>query len=261
MSGPISENDLHAYIDGALPEARRVEVESYLERNPELAERFARFRTQRDTLRSALAPIAASPVPPQHNLTHLILSRRQPAWSSWSGSRALIAACLLLFVGGGGGWILRGLDPGPRAGIGALAQEASYAYAVFGLDRRRPVEMAASDSTALVSWVETRLLRPISVPNLAEAGYEFMGGRIIATPNGPAGLLMYHDARGRRIAILMRPMARDRNAPMVEHREGDVVGYAWADKGMGYSLVAGSEAAPLLHPIADEARRQLQSSA
>jgi anti-sigma factor RsiW len=256
MSRPISEDDLHAYIDGALSVVRRAEVEAYLERNPEVAARYTGFGTQRDALRSILGPIAAEPVPPQLNLAHLVASRRRSNWSSW---RAAAAACLLLAVGGAGGWMLRGMDADQRAGIDALAQEASYAYAVFGPDRGRPVEIAAADSAALVRWVEKRLSRPISVPDLSSAGFQFMGGRVVATQNGPAGLLMYDDAKGGRIAILMRPMTQDENAPMAAHREGAVAGYAWADNGMGYSLVGGRNAASSLHPVADEARRQLRS--
>jgi anti-sigma factor RsiW len=53
-------------------------------------------------------------------------------------------------------------------------------------------------------------------------------------------------------------MAHDQNAPMARHRKGDAVSFAWADNGMGYSLVGGPEAAMKLHPIADEARRQFR---
>lgn len=256
MSRPISEDDLHAYVDGALSDARRVEVEAYLERNPEVAERYARFGAQRNALRAALGPIAAEPVPLNLNLAHLVASRRRSSRSGW---RAAAAACLLLLAGGGSGWMLRGMGMDHPVGINALAQEASYAYAVFSPDRGRPVEIAAADSDALVRWVEKRLSRPVSLPDLSGSGYQFMGGRVVATQNGPAGLLMYDDAKGTRIAILMRPMRRDQNAPMAEHREGDVVGYAWADNGMGYSLVGGLDAADFLHPIANEARRQIQA--
>lgn len=256
MSRPISEDDLHAYIDGALSAARRAEVDVYLERNPEVAERYARFGSQRDALRSIFHPIAEEPVPPQLTLAHLVAARGQSHWSTW---RAVAAACLLLLAGGAGGWMLRGTGDDQRVGISALAREASDAYAVFGPDRGRPVEIAAADSAALVRWVENRLSRPISVPDLSTAGYRFMGGRVVPTRNGPAGLLMYDDATGGRIAILMRPMTQDQTAPMAEHREGDVIGYAWADNGMGYSLVGGPDAASLLHPVADEARRQFRS--
>ena len=32
---PVSETDLHAYVDSALPEARRVEIEDYLNGQPD----------------------------------------------------------------------------------------------------------------------------------------------------------------------------------------------------------------------------------
>lgn len=257
MSRPISEDDLHGFVDGALSDGRRADVEAYLEENPEVADRFARFGTHRAALQAALGPIADEPVPPALNLRHLIVSRRHSSWTGW---QAAAAACLLLIAGGGGGWMLRGLDIGRPAGIDALAQEASYAYAVFSPDGGRAVEIPAADSDALVRWVEQRLAQPISLPDLSGAGYRLMGGRVVATQNGPAGLIMYDDAKGTRIAILMRPMIRrDENAPMAQHREGDTVGYAWADDGMGYSLVGGTGAADLLHPIADEARRQIRA--
>lgn len=257
MNRPISEDDLHAFVDEALSDGRRAEVEAYLESNPEVAERYARFGVQRDALRAALGPIVDEPVPLSLNLGHLVASRRQASWTGW---KVAAAACLLLLAGGGSGWMLRGMGMDRPAGINALAQEASYAYAVFSPDGGRPVEIAAADSDALVHWVETRISRSVSLPDLSGAGYRFMGGRVVATQNGPAGLLMYDDAKGTRIAILMRPMVRrDENAPMAKHREGDIVGYAWADNGMGYSLVGGLDAADVLHPIADEARRQIRS--
>ncbi len=162
-------------------------------------------------------------------------------------------------LAGGCGGVLRGIGMDRPAGIDALAQEASYAYAVFGPDGGRPVEIAAADSAALVRWIEHRLAQPVSLPDLSRSGYRLMGGRVVATRNGPAGLFMYDDAKGTRIAILMRPMVRrDENAPMAKHREGDIVGYAWADNGMGYSLVGDLDAADFLHPIANEARRQIR---
>ena len=255
MSRPISEDDLQAFVDGALSDGRRAELETYLDSNPDVAERYARFAAQRETLRAALDPIAAEPVPPNLNLGNLVASRQRPNRSAWQGAAA---ACLLLMAGGGSGWVLRGMGMDSPAGIDALAQEASYAYAVFSPDGGRPVEIAAADSDALVGWFEKRLSNPVSLPDLSGAGYRFMGGRVVATQNGPAGLLMYDDAEGTRIAMMMRPMVRrDENAPMARHREGDTIGYAWADNGMGYSLVGNLDVAAFLHPIANEARRQI----
>jgi anti-sigma factor RsiW len=57
---------------------------------------------------------------------------------------------------------------------------------------------------------------------------------------------------------LTRPMQSDQNAPMAPHAQGNVAGFAWADGGMGYSLV-GQVAADALKPIANEVRRQART--
>jgi anti-sigma factor RsiW len=152
----------------------------------------------------------------------------------------------------------RGIGETPQTGINALAHEASYAYAVFGPDRGRPVEIKAADTADLVRWVSNRLERQVSVPDLSAGGYRFMGGRLISIPDGPAAFFMYDDDKGMRIAILVRPMSQERAARMTEHREGHVAGYAWADNGIGYSVVGGAEP-DLLHPLANEVRRQFDA--
>jgi anti-sigma factor RsiW len=83
-----------------------------------------------------------------------------------------------------------------------------------------------------------------------------MGGRVVTTAHGPAALFMYDDDRGTRLVMLTRPMVADQNAPMTSHANGPINGFAWADKGLGYSLV-GPTAPEILHPIANEMRRQI----
>jgi hypothetical protein len=78
---------------------------------------------------------------------------------------------------------------------------------------------------------------------------------LVATPHGPAGLLMYDDNRRHRLAMLFKPMAIDTDTRMSERAFGDVRGYSWASKGTGFSLV-GATCDDLLHSIADEGRQQ-----
>ena len=59
---PITEDDLHAYVDGVLEPEREAEVAAYLEDHPDMARRVAAFSDQRDLLRKALAPIADEPL-------------------------------------------------------------------------------------------------------------------------------------------------------------------------------------------------------
>lgn len=253
-SYPITEDDLHGFVDHRLDSARRSEVQTYLDAHPEIAARIAAFGRQREALRTAAAPIADEPIPPQLNLRHVMEGRRRSQTWSW---RAMAASVLLLVVGGAGGWSLRGtsVEYSETNGVAALAQEAADTFDVYGVDRSHPVEFGAADKAQLVSWIASRIGRTVSVPDLTESGYAFMGGRLVATPHGAAGLLMYSNAQGQRLAMLIRPMAIDKDTLMSEHSYGDIHGFTWASKGTGFSLV-GPASADLLHPIANEVRRQ-----
>ncbi|MEE7456519.1 hypothetical protein MPAR168_12980 [Methylorubrum populi] len=247
---PITEDDIQAFVDDRLEAARRAEVEAYLAHHPDLSQRVERMRGLGGALRDAFAPVAAEPVPARLTLAHLVEARRRPRLPAWQAA----AAVVLLALGGISGWGLRGTLSAPMTGVDALAQEASANYAVYAPDRLRPVELAASDGDELARWFSARLDRRVGVPDLSASGYRLMGGRLVATPHGPAGLLMYDDSRGTRLVMLMRPMAQPGDAPMREHRTGASTGYAWAQDGLGYSLVGASDPA-ILHPLANEIRR------
>ncbi|OSQ36979.1 anti-sigma factor family protein [Thalassospira mesophila] len=258
---PITEDDLHAYVDLALDAARHGEVERYLARHEDVAARVAGYRKDRDLLRNAFARVAEEPVPSRLNVDRMIAQRHASRYQVW---QLAVAAMVMLVVGVAGGWSLHGqwgppvavVAAGPASGIAALASEAADSYAVYAPDSFRPVEMRADDSADFVRWASQRLSHPVRVPDLAPAGYRFMGGRIIATAHGPAAMLMYDDDKGVRLVMLTRPMEIDQNAPMTSSHRGDLGGYSWADKGLGYSVVA-PLGDGLLHPLADEIRRQL----
>jgi len=78
MSGPgspVSEEDLHAYVDGRLDAERREAVDRYLRNHPELAASITTDIAQRNALREAFCAYAASPTPPHLNLTRLVEER------------------------------------------------------------------------------------------------------------------------------------------------------------------------------------------
>jgi len=263
MERPVTEDDLQAYVDDVLAPAERRRIEAYLEQHPDVAQRIGDYAGQRNALRQALQGVAAEPIPPELNLAGLIeahqLRERRRGAGRWAGWRSAAAGLVLLLVGGGAGWMIRGIEP-PPGGIVALAREAADSYAVYAPDHVRPVELKADASAELVGWVSDRLKHPISVPDLSHAGYRFMGGRLVATAHGPAALFLYDDDRGTRLAMLVRPMAVDKDMPMSEQAMGETSGVTWADKGIGYSLV-GSPPASFLHPLADEVRRQIGAAA
>lgn len=254
---PITEDDLHAYIDGRLDAARAQEVSAYLEKHQDVASRFASYGAQRTILHGAFDPVADEPVPSRLNLNHMIAARRQNRVFTW---RLAAAAVVLLFAGGSGGWYMRDMMAPPTEGVVALAREASDSFVTYAADKTRPVELRADNMVELVGWATERMGHRPVLPDLSKSGYRLMGGRVVSTPHGAGLMLMYDNDQGIRLVMLTRPMAVDQTRTMTPHSQGRVDGWAWASNGMGYSLV-GSLPSEALHPLADDIRRQVQGEA
>lgn len=250
MTSPVGDDDLMAWIDGRLSPERREAVEACLAVHPDVRARLIRQAEQAGALSAAFGPIAAEPIPAQMRVATIRERRRRPDW------RPAIAASLLLGLGYGGGWVSARQFMPPTAGIASLAQEATDNYRVFALDLPAPVASLPDDSAGLIRSASVRLGRQVAIPDLRLSGYRYAGGRLVATPHGPAALFLYDGAGSTSVALLTRPMKIDKTAPMASTSDGEVGRVSWALNGMGYSVVgAGSPEA--LHPVAEEARRQL----
>jgi len=248
---PIAEEDLHAYVDGLLDAERRAAVDGHLQADAETAERVGIYAAQRQDLRAALSAGAGEPVPPSLNLGRLLeekLSQRRRPWRA--AAAILLAACL----GAGGGWLA---GRRPVTGIDAIAREAAMSYTVYAADKRRPVEVWATQKDDLARWLTNRLNRPVAPPDLSSLQYELLGGRLVATSHGPAALFMYENPRGVRLAIYVRPTPDGETTPIKATDVNDVDGSTWIERGMGYSLIA-AEPSDRLEALARLARNELQ---
>jgi anti-sigma factor RsiW len=249
---PIAEEELHAYVDGQLEAARLPAVLQYLQAHPEVARRAEAYREQREALRALFGGVASEPIPPRLNLEALIQARLVQRRTPW---RAAAAIVLAFGLGGAGGWFVHGIAPEPAATITLLTQEAVSNHVVYTADRRRPTELGADQREDLARWVSNRLNHAVAPPDLSADGYRYMGGRLAATQDGPAGLFMYQDAQGMRLTVFVLPMKAAQTRP-IQHVDFDNVdGCAWIDKGIGYSVVGKLPPAELRR-LAELVRRQ-----
>ncbi|UGA37142.1 hypothetical protein JOS77_23910 [Chromobacterium haemolyticum] len=65
MMETVTEQELQAYLDDALPLERRAAVEAYLEHNPEARERLRAYRRLQDDIGALFEPALREPVPPR----------------------------------------------------------------------------------------------------------------------------------------------------------------------------------------------------
>jgi anti-sigma factor RsiW len=63
MNAPVTEAELHAWVDGQLAPARRAAVDAYLSQHPAEAARLQAYRAQNAGLRALFQPVLDEPVP------------------------------------------------------------------------------------------------------------------------------------------------------------------------------------------------------
>ena len=100
MHTPITDADLHAYVDGALAPERQREVEAWLATHSDAAASVARYRELNEQLRALYNPVLTEPLPAQ-----LIL---RPRLFPWFGIAASIVS---LGLGAMLGWALKPEPP------------------------------------------------------------------------------------------------------------------------------------------------------
>jgi anti-sigma factor RsiW len=250
---PISEAELHAFVDDHLEHDKQPHVLRYIQEHPDVARRVAAYRDQRDALRAAFGPVTAEPLPPGLDLQLLIqerLARRRVPW------RAAAAVLLAFVLGGAGEWFLNFGAPPPTLSISLLSEQAVANHMVYTADKRRPTELGADQRDDLARWVSNRLNHKVTPPDLAGDGFSYIGGRLAATPDGPAGLFMYDDNQGVRLTVFVLPLSGAENSPMRHVESAKVDGVAWIDKGIGYTVV-GKLPQDALRRLAEQVRQQL----
>src|SRR4051794_12932120 len=99
MTDPITETDIHAFIDGQLDVARRIEVEDYLARHPEVAARVMADMRARDALALAFGG-GPAPRPPERVMDAARRLERGLVWRR-IGLRLQRTAAVAFLVGAG----------------------------------------------------------------------------------------------------------------------------------------------------------------
>ncbi len=257
MIRPVSEDDLHGYVDNLLDPDRRLVVQRYLDENPAEAARVAEYTAQRALLRQVLDETLAGPVPARLD-PYVLHEQRQ--WRRRMTWRAAAAVVLALSLGGGGGWALRGQFLPSESDIAALVREAVANHVVYTADRRRPTELGAEQRDDLARWVSNRLNHKVAPPDLSDSGFRYIGGRLAATSEGPAGMFMYQNEAGVRLTVFVRPDPAARDTPLAPVDAKPVGGAAWIERGVGYTVVAPVPTEELRR-IAEQVRRVLSGPA
>jgi len=252
---PITEDELHAYVDGELPSERREAVEAWLATHPDDAARVHQWRVMSDMLHAKYDSVADEPVPARLNLDRLDQRPRQWAYMA-------VAATLAAFIiGGGSGYALRG-STAQSSAVANFTGDALEAHRLYVVDVRHPVEIQASERAHLQQWLTNRCGWQVRAPELDAQGLKLVGGRLLPGPTGPASFFMYENAAGERFTIYAS-RAKDETSNMRYAAKDQDGAMYWADNGVGY-VVAGpvdkqklTQVARLVFDQSEQARQKL----
>ncbi|MBO9590007.1 anti-sigma factor [Devosia sp.] len=233
----ISRDTLMAYADGALSPAERAEVDAYLADRPDAATEVALMQRQANAIRTLYGPVAAEPVPPRLSVDKLLQTQQKRRSRFWTSAAA---AVVLVGLGLGSGWLLRGQADTPGIADQLIADAVS-AHTVYVLENRHAVEVNGADSEHLSSWLSNRLQTTLAMPDLSASGLTFLGGRLLPAPNVPGGRaaqLMYEDTTGARLTLYVTPSPGP-NTPSYELANlGLDTALFWADDVISCTITA-----------------------
>jgi anti-sigma factor RsiW len=236
---PVTEAELHAYVDSLLPETRRAEIEAYLATHAEDAQRVRVWREQNHALHELFDPVLGEALPARVR-NPALLRRMRPALRY-----AAVAAWLAL--GGVAGWYLHDYDTAKSVDAVAFARQAAIAHAVYSPEVRHPVEVGADQEAHLVGWLSKRLGASLRVPQLTAVGYQLVGGRLLPGSRGPVAQFMFQDGNGQRLTLYVRNGAGDSKETAFRYaQERNVSVFYWLDGKSGYALSGEIDKAELL---------------
>jgi anti-sigma factor RsiW len=225
---PVTEDELHAYVDNELPAERRGDVEAWLAGHPDDAARVQSWRAMAEALHARYDSVADEAVPKRLDIERLARQPRKLVYGA-------IAATLVAFIAGGGvGWVAHGAAAAPSA-FQTLTVDALDAHRLYVVEVRHPVEVPGSERAHLQQWLTKRCGWIVRAPELDATGLKLVGGRLLPGPAGPASFLMYESASGERFT-LYASRAKIETAQMRYTAAENSGAMYWSEDNVGYVL-------------------------
>ncbi|HJO69621.1 MAG TPA: anti-sigma factor [Rhodospirillales bacterium] len=231
---PFDDETLGAFVDGELAEPERAEVQVWLAENEDAAADVEAWRAQKQALHAGFDSVLDEALPD----AIVALVHRRRVGFSLPGWLAAAASVALFVAGAAAGWVVHDVRGTDEANADDLVRRAVGAHVVYVPEVRHPVEVASSEEAHLVAWLSKRLGQAVRVPDLASAGFQLVGGRLLPHAGAPAAQFMYENAGGDRVTLYIRTGRAGRDTAFRFASESGVSAFYWIDGPMGYAVSA-----------------------
>ena len=122
---PINEDELHAYVDGDIEPARRLDIALHLARHPDEAARMEVFRAQREAMHALFDDFLYQPVP--RRLRSIVRHHTARGARRRRGTGMLVGVAVAIVVLVTGGAVIRRAAPDHDSAAAPAAQHAPAA--------------------------------------------------------------------------------------------------------------------------------------
>ncbi|CAB3764282.1 anti-sigma factor family protein [Paraburkholderia solisilvae] len=267
---PISEEDLHAYVDGALSEERREQVERALEQNPGLATKVSDYFSLNSMFHERYDRVLSEPVPARLRPGKTRSWRDAMNWPQFAGMAAALVLGIGIGVGtnmgrgvpGGGGTGASSSDTRPVSADSSemFARKAALVHVVYMPAVSRPSDMGQGHEEEFVQMLANRLGTDVHPPMLTKSGFQLDGGRMLPGKDGPMAQFMYRNAQGERLTLLISHRNTSANTTAFRlYQDGPVNVFYWVDGNFAYAVSGGLDRNVMLQ-LAHDVYSQLTGS-
>ena len=233
ISMPPSERDLHAYVDHQLSDADRRLVETFLANNPEISAQVRAWQLDAQQLRAALGGALQQPANP--DLDPAVIRQRLKHQSR----RHLASAAVLLIavsVGGFSGWQAREMTLAPPQ---LPMTDALQAYRLIAQQGILPADFKVGEDGDMQGWLDRYFTQANRLPDLSDAGFKPVSGRLLSTEQGPAAMVVYQNQGGQKVSFYVRPPGpKNFLLPRGSRSDGGLQAEYWSGNGYNYAMVS-----------------------
>lgn len=253
----IEDHELHAYVDGELPPARRAELDKALATDPELAAAVSELVALKRALHARFDDVLDEPVPPRlRPPPPSSKDARRSRWSRWSRFSGMAAALVFgIGIGVQGHRMWSGhAEPAVALtsasaiaggatmtdGPARFARRAAIAHVVFMPEIQRPAGTEGQSEARFSQWIAGRLHTTAHAPDLSANGFVLSGGRVLPGHDDQVVQYMYRNDAGERITVCISPAGIDgQTAAFRFYEDGPVKVFYWIDEKFGYAISGG----------------------
>ncbi len=253
-NSPITEAELHAFVDGQLSEQEHIRIAGLLDDNSEQAALADEWRRQNEGIRQLFSGYEEA----KNDDAGMI---RQAGNRQSRTYRGAVAAAVLaaLLVGGAAGFAGSRLlaENAPQlASAQTLPEQAQAAYLIYASEVRHPVEVFSNEEAHLAAWLGKRLdIADLRLPDLRSLGFQLVGGRLLPVGGKAGAFFLYEDATGKRLSVIVGRNPDNRDTSFRFASSDGVETFYWIDNDLGYA-VSGEISRDRLRQVAEECYRQ-----